>query len=237
MNLVYCADYREMSRLAATLILDALSTKPDLLLCTATGSSPEGLYNELALFARENRDIFDQMRVLKLDEWGGIPENHPVTCEYYLRKYLLDPLAIPAERYISFRSDPADPKEECSRIGSLLERDGPIDICILGLGLNGHLGLNEPATELEPGSHVATLSEASLQHPMIASLKSKPAYGLTLGMQEILSSRQIVLLVSGKEKKTIAEEFLGGEVSNELPASHLWQHDCTDCLVDKRILD
>jgi len=226
-----------MSRLAAALVLEALSEKPDLLLCAATGGSPEGLYGELAGLAMTRREVFSRMRVLKLDEWGGIPENHPVSCEYYLREKLLDPLGIAAGRYFSFRSDPGDPEEECRRIRTILKNEGPIDICILGLGRNGHLGLNEPAPELEPACHVATLSEESLRHPMIASMKSKPGYGLTLGMEEILSSRQIIMLVCGKGKKTIAEHFLNGKVSAELPASFLWDHERTECLVDKRILE
>lgn len=236
MNISYCRDYGEMSRLAAAIILEALSEKPDLLLCAASGSSPEGLYGELAGLARKHGDIFSRMRVLKLDEWGGIRENHPVSCEFYLREKLLDPLGIAAERYISFRSDPADPAEECGRIRALLENEGPIDICILGLGRNGHLGLNEPAPEVKPECHVAMLSEESLRHPMLAALKSKPAYGLTLGMQDILSSGQIIMLVSGMEKRNMAEKFLGGKVSHELPASYLWTHGRTECLVDKRIL-
>ena len=135
MNLAYCSDYGEMSRMAATLVLEALAAKPDLLLCTATGSSPEGLYSELSSIARGNPEAFNQLRILKLDEWGGIPEGHSVSCEYYLRKKLLDPLDIPSERYISFHSDPKDPEQECNRIRSRLEKEGSIDVCILGLGV------------------------------------------------------------------------------------------------------
>ena len=116
-----------------------------------------------------------------------------------------------------------------------METQGPIDICILGLGANGHLALNEPAAQLEPQAHVASLSEESLQHPMIASLEQKPSYGLTLGMEEILSSRLIIMLVSGKGKKQIAELFLKGKVSTELPASFLWQHPNVECLVDRGV--
>jgi galactosamine-6-phosphate isomerase len=222
-----------MSRKAASLVLKDIKKKPELLLCTATGSSPEGLYRELVTTAKKEKELFKQLRILKLDEWGGIPENHPVSCEYFLRERLLTPLAIPREHYISFASDPEDPARECSRISSLLETQGPIDICILGLGANGHLAFNEPALQLESFAHVASLTEESLHHPMIASLEQKPSYGLTLGMEEILSSRQIIMLVSGKGKKQIAEKFLEGTVSTELPASFLWQHPNVECLVDR----
>ncbi len=236
MQITYCSNYGEMSQVAAALIREALKEKPNLLLCAATGSSPEGLYKVLAATAGERKELFSQMRILKLDEWGGIPENHPVTCEYFLRKKLLDPLNIPTERYISFASDPEDPVGECSRIHSRLKTEGPIDICILGLGANGHLALNEPAAKLEPFCHVAALSQESLQHPMIASLEQKPAFGLTLGMEEILSSRLIIMLVSGKEKNRMAERFLKGSISTDLPASFLWQHPHVECLVDREVL-
>lgn len=267
MHITYCSDYQEMSQRAAKLITKKIARKPDLLLCAPTGSSPGGLYRELAAASSTNPGIFDQLRIIKLDEWGGIPDNHPVSCEYFLRNKLLDPLSISPDRYISFASAPKEPEPEaeaeakaeaeaetkaeaeaeCKRISKLLEQQGPIDLCILGLGRNGHLGLNEPAPSLQANAHVATLSEQSLQHNMIASMKSKPSYGLTLGMEEILSARKIIMLVSGKNKKTIARKFLEGRLSegresenrpsNEFPASFLWQHPDVECLVEKSVLD
>ena len=237
MQITRCRSYQEMSDMAASLVLEELVNKPDLLLCTATGSSPEGLYRELIRTASRERSLFNQILIMKLDEWGGVPAYYPVTCDFYLRKKVLEPLGIPKERYISFASDPEDPKAECRRIRSRLKKEGPIDICILGLGRNGHLGLNEPAPELEPFCHVAELSEASLQHGMIASLDRKPKYGLTLGMQEILSSRKILILVSGKEKKQVAKQFLEKKITTSLPASFLWLHPRVECLVDQNILN
>ena len=237
MQITYCSSYGEMSQLAASFAREEVKKNPGLLLCTATGSSPEGLYKEMAKTARIQKALFSQMRVIKLDEWGGIPAYHPVTCEYFLRSKLLDPLGIPAERYISFASDPENPNGECRRIRSKLKTEGPIDICILGLGANGHLAFNEPAAKLEPFCHVATLTKESLQHPMIASLEQKPSYGLTLGIKEILDSRKIIMLVSGLGKKKIAEEFLEGKVSTHLPASFLWLHPQVECLVEQAVLD
>jgi len=237
MNIIHCRDYGKMSRLAASLVLDALEEKPDLLLCAATGSSPKGLYDELAQVAATEKERFSQLRIFKLDEWGGIPENHPVSCEYFLRSRLLNPLDIPENRYISFNSSPEDPEVECKRIRTRLMKEGPLDICILGLGKNGHLGLNEPAPELKSFCHVATLSQESLQHPMIEGLVQKPSYGFTLGIKEILDSRKVIMLVSGPGKKKIAADFLEGNVSTHLPASLLWQHPEVECLVEQSVLD
>lgn len=237
MQITYCSTYREMSNISAGRVMDEIVKKPDLLLCAATGSSPEGLYKKLAHIAGRERQLFKKLRILKLDEWGGVPVNHLVTCEYFIRNRVLGPLSIPMEHYISFDSHPEEPEIECARIRSMVDKEGPIDICILGLGRNGHLALNEPAEKLEPFCHVAKLSEESLQHPMIADLESKPEYGLTLGMKEILSSRKIIMLVSGKEKKQVAEKFLKGKVSTDLPASFLWLHPHVECFVDQEIME
>jgi putative deaminase/isomerase len=236
MLITYCSDYQEMSGNAASLVLEEIQKKPDLLLCAATGSSPVGLYAELAATADREPELFNRLRILKLDEWGGVPENHPVTCEYFIQNKILKPLRIPPDRYISFASDPESLELESGRIRSRILSEGPIDICILGLGKNGHLGLNEPAHRLEPYSHVTGLTDTSLEHSMIASLEQKPSYGLTLGMQEILSSGKIIMLVAGKGKKEVAEKMMEAKISTQLPASFLWLHPHVECLVDSGVL-
>lgn len=233
MHLNYYTDYEKMSQKAAALVLEEIISFPGLLLCAASGRSPSGTYNALGREAGIRPELFHKLRILKLDEWGGIPENHPGTCDYFLRNKLLDKLQIPDDRYISFTSDPADPAVECERIREEIRREGPIDLCILGLGKNGHLGLNEPADKLEPYCHVAALSRESLRHSMIEGMDPTPSFGLTLGMQEILSARKILMLVCGEGKSQIASDFLSGKISTLLPASFLWHHPDVECLVDQ----
>jgi galactosamine-6-phosphate isomerase len=235
MRITNCEDYSEMSTLAADLVTEDVLKKPGLLFCAATGSSTEGLYEALGDSLRLSPGMFDRMRIIKLDEWGGVPENHPVTCEHFIRKRLLEPLSISEKRYYTFHSDPENPELECENIRSTLQKEGPIDLCILGLGQNGHLGLNEPATQLEPYCHVAKLSELSLEHKMIASMEIKPRYGITLGMQEILSSRKIVLLISGAGKKGMVNRLMEGKISTTLPASFLWTHGNVECFLDRGV--
>jgi galactosamine-6-phosphate isomerase len=231
MNIIHCRDYEDMSGKAAALVIREVERKKDLLLCVATGNSPTGLYAKLVERANSDRAFFDQLRVIKLDEWGGIPANHPSSCEYYLRNKLLEPLAISSERYISFQSDPENPVEECTRMQAELDKKGPIDVCILGIGANGHIGFNEPAAFLEPHCHVAQLSGHSLTHTMVQSLSDKPTYGLTLGLQDIMQSRKIILLITGKNKQQVITEFLSGKITTQLPASLLWLHPNVECLI------
>ncbi|HTI08069.1 MAG TPA: 6-phosphogluconolactonase, partial [Puia sp.] len=178
--------YEAISREAASIITRQLEINNKLLLCAATGNTPSGTYERLAQEYDKRPALFDAMRVLKLDEWGGIPMEDPGTCETYLQARLLSPLRITSDRYLSFHSDAADPEEECKRVQKKLEKAGPIDCCMLGLGLNGHIGLNEPAGSLQPDFHLAQLSEGTLGHSMVAAMNRRPSYGLTLGMADIL---------------------------------------------------
>ncbi|AEE49084.1 galactosamine-6-phosphate isomerase [Haliscomenobacter hydrossis] len=211
-----------LAEAASDHILQAIQQKPDLLLCAATGNTPTLSYQKLV----EKASVFplDQLRLFKLDEWGGVPMEHSGTCETYLQQYLISPLRISTDRYFSFQSNPADPEQECVKVQKMLEQQGPIDLCILGLGLNGHLAFNEPGEYLQPHCHVAQLTEASLGHSMAQDMEGVKLYGLTLGMSDILAAKEIMLLISGASKVEITKRLLEGKISTQLPASFLWLH-------------
>jgi galactosamine-6-phosphate isomerase len=234
-NILYCEDYESVSVQAGSLVIAEIKKKKNLLLCAATGNSPIGLYNELVKKSETDRALFEELRIIKLDEWGGIPGNDPGSSERYLRTRLLEPMGIAPERYISFASTPSEPAEECKRIRSELEQHGAIDVCILGLGINGHIGFNEPGPFLIPHCHVARLSDESRRHAMVRSMDGTPHFGLTLGMREILAARRIILLVAGEGKNQAIAGLLSGEVSTTLPASLLWLHQNVDCLIDQNV--
>jgi galactosamine-6-phosphate isomerase len=229
--------YDELSLKAKNLVIGEIEKNKRLLLCTATGSSPTGMYRQLCTEFQANPGLFDQLRIIKLDEWGGVAMDQPGTCEMYLRQNLLQPLQIPESRYTGFNSNPKNPVLECQRIQDRLNAEGPIDLCILGIGLNGHLAFNEPASYLQPFCHVAELSEMTLQHAMASKMNFKPGYGFTLGMADILHSKMILILITGKEKREIVQKFLSKKVSSSVPASFLWIHPNVHCLVTKDALD
>ncbi|MCX2739775.1 galactosamine-6-phosphate isomerase [Pontibacter anaerobius] len=231
MNIQHFKDYEAMSLAAAEMVYTSVQAKPDLLLCAATGNSPTGLYLQLQKCNSERSEDFSKMRVLKLDEWGGLSSEHPATCEHYLQQHLIQPLSISSSRYFGFNADTKNPEQECKRVQTELDANGPIDICILGIGVNGHLGLNEPAEQLTEHCHVAQLADTTLNHTMVAGLEAKPKYGMTLGMQAILASRHIILLISGAGKEKATQQLLSGEITNAYPATHLWKHPKVDCLV------
>lgn len=226
------SDYDEMSLRAAKYVVGRVREKPDALLCAATGSTPTRAYDLAVEEWRARPSQAARLRVLKLDEWGGLPADDPGSCEHYLRRHLLDPLKVPPDRYEGFGNNPSDPQAECERVASWLDGQGPIDLCVLGLGVNGHLGFNEPADVLRPHAHVASLSAASLEHPMVRDNPGVVKYGMTLGMGDILCSRVILLMVSGPHKREPLRRLLSGEVSTQFPASMLWLHPSVTCICD-----
>jgi galactosamine-6-phosphate isomerase len=233
MNIDICDSYEELSLKAKCIILQEIKRNENLLICAATGGSPTGTYDLLAAEYAKAPELFSHLRILKLDEWGGISMDSTSTCESYLKTHLLNPLHISDSRYIGFNSNPENPEKECKHIQEKITMQGPIDLCILGLGLNGHLALNEPGNSLYPYCHVAKLSSASLQHSMVSGMPEKPAYGLTLGMADILSSKMIVILINGSQKKAIVRKFLSREITCSVPASFLWLHTNVTCLIVK----
>jgi galactosamine-6-phosphate isomerase len=217
-------DHEQMSRRAAARITAAIRRQPGLLLGVVTGASPTRTYERLAERRAAEPSLFRRLRVVKLDEWLGLPPRHPASCESYLRLKLLGPLEIPRSRYQGFDPRPKDAGEDCARIARWLGRNGPIDLCVLGLGQNGHLLMNEPAAALTPGPHVARLAASTRRHSMLEGLKTPPRRGLTLGMADILQSRTILLLVSGRQKAAPLRRMLSGRVTTRCPASLLWLH-------------
>lgn len=232
MKIQYCNDYNAMSQLSCDSIVSDLRKRPRQLICMSTGNSPTGTYEKLASVFNKYPAFFNELIITKLDEWGGIDSMEPSSCESYIQEKVLHPLAIPQNRYISFKSNPVSPQKECDRIQIEIQEKGPIDICILGLGQNGHIGFNEPANTLTAHCHVAELTADSLNHQMINTLNKKPAYGLTLGMADILQSKKIILLLTGAKKKEVINKLLSKQITTNLPASFLWLHNQVECYID-----
>ena len=228
MKITYLENYAALSQKAATIIAEEVKQNPTLLFCAATGGSPTGMYAEMA----KNKSIYNQMRVLKMDEWGIIPLSHPDSCETYLEKHVLGPLEISADRYTSFDTQPQVVEAECIRMNSYLKANGSMDICILGLGKNGHIAFNEPATTLNPDFHKAVLAESTIAHDPALSQGEEPAYGLCVGMEGIMQSKKIIFLVTGKGKQEAVKRIMERKIGTDCPASFLWMHPHVECLID-----
>lgn len=233
MNIIESNSYEEMSLEACNVMIRCLKDKPDALFCIATGSSPTRAYELFVQKIKEENIDTAKMRVLKLDEWCGLQHDNPATCEYYIRKHILTPLNISEERYIGFNSLEENSEYECERIAKLLAEHNGIDCCILGIGKNGHLGLNEPREEINPFIHRIDLDAKTKTHSMLASNGQDVSQGYTLGLKDILNSKQILFLVTGAEKEAAYQNLQRKVISSQYPANYLWLHDDTVCVVDK----
>ena len=216
------SNYDEMSRAAAEFMRETLAEKPGSVLCAASGNSPRKAYELMAKGYSEegNRNPF---KLLSLDEWVGLSAEHPASGGYQLTQQLIRPLDLAG--YFLFNGRFEDENLEINRAKDWLAANGPIDLCVLGIGVNGHLGFNEPDDYLRPSAHKIALAESSKNHPMIGdSTDYSPEFGITLGLGEILNARKVLLLVSGASKRAVMDRFFTKKVTTELPASFLWLH-------------
>lgn len=227
MQLIKFQTPEELNIAGADFMISHLSGTEKRLLCAATGSSATGIYK--TLISKKGEIDTAALKLIKLDEWAALPMDHPGSCEHYIQQHLLQPLNIPLSNYISFNTKAENTEAECKRIGDELKVNGPVDLCVLGLGLNGHIAFNDPADELNPGVHLAKLSEASMAHPMVQDVTEKPTHGYTLGMANILQAKTILLVVQGEHKKEIFRQLLKAKISTQLPASFLWLHGNAYC--------
>jgi galactosamine-6-phosphate isomerase len=227
MQITRCSSVAELNELASDLLLYEIKQNTHSLICAATGNSPTGIYQRFV--EKQYSVIVENLVFIKLDEWYGLSAEDAGSCEAYLQKHLLKPLEIPAERYISFDGKTSNPTKEFERVNQYLADHGPINLCVLGLGTNGHIAFNEPAETLQPHAHLATLSESSLSHSMITGSGTLVKNGMTLGMADILRSKKIILPVFGKTKRAVMERLMEGKVSSQLPASFLWLHPDVHC--------
>jgi galactosamine-6-phosphate isomerase len=227
MLITRCNTFAELNELASDTIIHELQQKPQSLVCAATGNSPTGVYQKLV--EKKESINLSGLRFIKLDEWYGLGINDEGSCEKYLHEHLFNPLGISNKQYIAFNGKADNPEKELEHINNYLDEHGPIDLCILGLGKNGHIAFNEPADTLKPRAHMSPLSATSLEHTMIKSTGEPIKYGMTLGMTDILQSKKIILLVNGTHKNAIMQKLMEQKISTLLPASFLWLHANVQC--------
>ena len=214
-------------------IKEAVAKKPNLLFCVASGGSPSGVYSQLAAHKEKHPDFGSKLRVIKLDEWGGLEPNSPFTSELDVQRKFVQPLGITADRYWTLDPYTQDPEGECAAMEQVLEREGPLDICILGIGVNGHIALNEPGEEQQLPFHVCQLAASTLANGMLKTLQQPPSFGMTIGLRGILQSKLILLFVAGSGKKEAFEQLKAQQVRGQFPASFLGLHPNVQVLVDQ----
>lgn len=226
---------RAAARALACRTADALAVKPALVLGLPTGRTPIRLYQELVSLASHGRADFSRVRTFNLDEFLGIPPSHPGSYRTFMEDHLFRAVGIPPERVNFLNGAARDPGAECRRYEEAIAAAGGIDLQILGIGTNGHIGFNEPARELQARTHRVQLkAETRRSNAALfgGNPEAVPAEALSMGMATILQARSIVLLATGRTKAACVARLVDGPITTELPASFLQLHHDVHVMLD-----
>jgi len=220
---------------AADLIQDTMEQKPNCILGLATGSTPVATYQELIKRYKQGKLDFSQVKTFNLDEYYGLSQKHPQSYYTFMQETLFKHINLPSENIHIPLGTPEDIEAYCQEYEQRIINVGGIDLQILGIGNNGHIGFNEPAHQLEARTHLVRLSEKTIEANarFFTSKEEVPRYAITMGIRSILSAKKILLLALGKEKAEIIRKLTQTGVTPELPASFLRLHPEVYIIVDK----
>ncbi|MCR4391454.1 MAG: glucosamine-6-phosphate deaminase [Candidatus Acetothermia bacterium] len=234
-QLIVRRSYEELSEEAARIVARQLLLKPDSVLGLPTGDTPEGMYRVLVQLHRNGFLDFSKATAFNLDEYLGIPPDHPQSFSAYMRRHLWNHVNLAKDKVHIPASLPEDPKAECLRYEELIRKSGGIDLAVLGIGENGHIAFNEPGTPWERLTHVATLSLETRRREARAfgGLEQVPQRAITMGIKTIMRARAILLLASGASKAEALARALAGPVTPEVPASVLQLHSALTVVADR----
>lgn len=227
-------DYSEMSLRAADLIIQQVRQKPDSLLCFAAGNTPLGTFSCLVKAVQSGSIRFDQCRFISLDEWVGLGASDEGSCRHTLDRHFFEPCGIKQSNIHFFNGTCADLNAECKAMDEFIGANGTIDLLLLGVGMNGHLGFNEPNVDFECYSHVTDLDSITKQVSVKYFTEQKNVQkGITLGIKHLMQAGTVILIADGDKKANIMNQALHHEVTNEIPVTVLQRHPNVHVCMDE----
>ncbi len=235
MKIIVCESYEEMSKKAANICAAQIKIKPNSILGLPTGSTPLGLYGELAEMNARGEVDFSDVTTFNLDEYYPIKRSNDQSYYYFMNKNFFSKINIKPENTNIPNGETDNPEEECAHYEEKIEAAGGIDIQVLGIGQNGHIGFNEPDSNLKTHTHVTDLTENTLQANarFFDDISEVPTSALTMGIATILKSKKIIMLASGKEKHKAVAELMNSDINTGNPATMLKLHPDVTLLCDK----
>lgn len=234
-NIIRTENYQELSKHAADIIQATIENKPDCVLGLATGGTPIGTYQQLIDRFREGKIDFSKVTTFNLDEYYGLSSDHEQSYHFFMFEQLFRHINVPPERvHIPFGL-PEDIETHCQYYEQVIQDAGGIDLQILGIGENGHIGFNEPGPSLQTGTHLVPLSQETIRanSRYFASIQEVPKKAITMGIRTIFQARRIVLLASGANKAAMIRRLLDDNITTEVPATLLKLHPDLTILVDQ----
>lgn len=224
--------YEILSAAAAGLIIDTVKKKPDAVLCFASGDTPKRAYELVAQRAKQENIDFTKSTFIGLDEWLGVPPHNPGSCQYFLQEYLIRPLDLHSEQVHLFDGLTTDAEIECEKMNQLITEKG-IDCMLVGVGLNGHIGFNEPGTDINSLAHVSELDKITVTVGQKYFAGAIPAdKGITIGLKQVMESGTLLMMANGTKKAPVIKQAVEGGITNEFPASLLRQQHNSILMID-----
>ena len=226
MKFIKVENYEKLSRMAANIIAAQVVLKPNSVIGLATGSSPLGTYARLAEMCHANDVDFSEARTVNLDEYVGLESTDDQSYRYFMDKNLFSKINIKRENTSVPNGCASDIAAECKRYDEYIESVGGIDLQLLGIGFDGHIGFNEPDDVFVKGTHEVKLDESTIEanSRFFASKDDVPKTALTMGIGAIMNAKKVLLVANGKGKKEIVEKAFFGEITPRVPASILQLH-------------
>lgn len=238
MKIYKAKDYKDMSRKAANIISAQVIMKPNCVLGLATGSTPIGTYDQLVEWYNKGDLDFSEVTTVNLDEYKGLPRTNDQSYYYFMHQHLFDRVNIDPERTNVPNGMEPDAEKECGRYEELIRSLGGVDLQLLGLGHNGHIGFNEPGEAFEKETHCVDLTESTIEanKRFFASADDVPKQAYTMGIKTIMQAKKILIVVTGENKADIVERAFFGPVTPEVPASILQLHNDVTLVGDEEAL-
>lgn len=235
MKVIIANNYEEMSKIASKEIAKLLYVKPKAVLGLATGSTPEGVYKELIELYKLNRADFSEVTSFNLDEYRGLNGDHPQSYRYFMDTNLFNHVNIDKSKTHVPSGVAEDIEEECKKYDEAIEKAGGIDLQLLGIGGNGHIGFNEPSDFLNLNTHLTDLTEDTIEanSRFFDSKEEVPTQAVTMGLGSIMKAKKIILLASGKKKADIISKLVEDKISTRVPASILQVHPEVLVIIDR----
>ena len=238
MKIYKAKDYKDMSRKAANIISAQVIMKPNCVLGLATGSTPIGTYDQLVEWYNKGDLDFSEVTTVNLDEYKGLPRTNDQSYYYFMHQHLFDRVNIDPERTNVPNGMEPDAEKECGRYEELIRSLGGVDLQLLGLGHNGHIGFNEPGEAFEKETHCVDLTESTIEanKRFFASADDVPRQAYTMGIGTIMQAKKILIIVSGEDKADIVRDAFFGPVTPRVPASILQMHSDVTLVADEAAL-
>lgn len=226
---------QQVGQAAATLLAAQLISKPNSVLGLATGSTPIPTYQALISLYKAGVVDFSSASSFNLDEYVGLPAGHPCSYHSFMREQLFDHVNMPADHIHIPDGNAADPQTECARYDQAITAAGGIDMQVLGIGRNGHIGFNEPADDFTYGTHVVTLAADTIEANarFFKSADEVPRQAVSMGIGNIMAAKCVVLVATGESKAKAVYDTIRGPITPRVPASVLQLHPCCVILTDR----